>query len=87
MVQQANPAEYAYTIASQQLQLKEMQNPDEYRKKVEAEIRAKVEAEYADKERKRTVPPTLADARGAAGGTRTPEWQGPAPLNEVLGIK
>lgn len=83
MIQQVNPAEFAYQTAANQLQLKEMANPNEYKAKIEAEIRAKLEAEYAEKYRKGQIPPTLAEARGGAGA-RQAEWSGPASIKDIL---
>lgn len=87
MVAQLNPAEFAYKTASNQLKLKEMSNPEEYEQKLRAKIEAEVKAKY-DKEaaKREDLPGSLATARGVAG-TQTPAYAGPAPLNDVLGIK
>jgi hypothetical protein len=84
MAQQVNPAEFAYKVAADQLQLKEMANPTEYKAKIEAEIRAKLEAEYAAKYKSGNLPPTLAEARGGASSMRTAEWAGPASIKDIL---
>lgn len=83
MVSTVNPAEFAYKVASDQMKLKEMANPEEYEAKIAAKIEAKLRAEYEEKMKKGHIPPTLADARGGAG-SRQPEWSGPTPLGDLL---
>lgn len=85
MVAQVNPAEFAYKIASNQLKLKEMSNPDEYEQKLRAKIEAEMKAKYEKEAAKREeLPGSLATTRGVAG-THTPAYAGPAPLSDVLG--
>lgn len=66
-----NPAKFAYETASKALQLKEMENLDEYKAKLKAEIRAEIEAELkqqqaAEQAKRQSIPPTLANKRAAA---------------------
>ena len=66
----ANPALAAYKLGKQQREYKAMENPAEYRAKIEAEVRAKLEAEYRAKEdAKRSaieaIPPELSAARAS----------------------
>lgn len=84
MVQQANPAEYAYKLASQQLKMKEFADPEAYEKALRDKIRAELEAEYKGKDhRKEELPGSLAGTRGVSG-TKQADWQGPAPLGDIL---
>lgn len=88
MVQQVNPAEFAYKTASNQQKLKEMGDPTEYEKRIREEERARVKAEYdakiEEEVKKRTsLPGSIANASGAGGAT-PPAWSGPAPLDDIL---
>lgn len=65
-----NPPRAAYKLGKQVRELAAMKDPDQYRKGIEAEVRAKVEAEYAAKESARVaaaaaIPPDLSAARSA----------------------
>lgn len=91
---QPDPAEYAYRLAANHMQLQAVGNLDAYRKKVEeetaAKVRAEMEAEHKRKleelERQRAaLPPTLSDVRGAGSGNKAAVWGGPTPLSDVLG--
>ena len=67
-----NPAVAAYKLGKQLMEYREMQNPEQYKAKLEAEIRAKLEAEYAAKTNQKAklaqaVPPDLSQARNAGG--------------------
>ncbi len=87
----ADPAEYAYKLATNHLALKEAGNLDGFRAKIEAEaeakIRTKIEAEYkakaekAAKERE-ALPGSLSDARGTPVNRQT--WAGPPSMDEIL---
>jgi len=80
MVQQVNPAEFMYKTASNAMRMKEMENPEEYERK----LKEKWEAEYKAKNEKKDTPPvSIAGARGAAG-THQAAWQGPASLDDIL---
>lgn len=84
MIQQANPAEFAYKTASAQLKMKEMANPEEYETKLREKIRAELKAEQEAEAAKRgELPGSLAGARGVAG-TKMPTYAGPAPLSDIL---
>lgn len=84
MVQQANPAEFAYKQASQQLKMKEFADPEAYEKALRDKIRAELEAEYKGKGKSREeLPVSLAGTRGVSG-TKQVEWQGPSPLGDIL---
>jgi hypothetical protein len=84
MVQQPNPADFAYKTALNQQKLQEMGNPLEYEKKLEEKIRAKLKAEIETEAAKREdLPGTLATTRGIAG-THAATWQGPPSLDDVL---
>lgn len=66
----ANPALAAYKLGKQLREYKAMQNPAEYRAKIEAEVRQKIEAELkAKEEAKRSavdaIPPELSAARAS----------------------
>lgn len=68
----ANPVLAAYRLGKQMRELKQMQDPDAYRARIEAEVRASVEAELREKEAQRAraaaaIPPDLTDARNAKG--------------------
>lgn len=84
MRKSANPAQFAYKTASNQLKLAEMANPEEYETKLRQKITAELEEKYSKEAAKRgDLPGTLATTRGVAG-THTPEWTGPPPLSDVL---
>lgn len=77
-----NPARKAYEIGKQLREYKEMQNPEAYKAKLEAEFRAKWEAEQADKakqaereaaakaEKLDAIPPDLSKTPSATAETR-----------------
>lgn len=67
-----NPALAAYKLGKQLRELKQMEDPEAYRAKIEAEVRAKVAAELkAAEEAKRkaaqAIPPDLSSSRNVAG--------------------
>lgn len=71
--------EFVYSTASRLQELAEVRGIDAYRQKVEAEVRARLEAEYA----KRTpVPQSLNSIPSPATTTET--WSGPPPLDAIL---
>lgn len=89
MIQQANPAEFAYKTANNQQKLKEMGDPSEYEKnlraKIEAELKQKYEKQSEQEAAKRDeLPGSLAITRGASG-THSASWAGPTDLKDVLG--
>lgn len=88
MVQQINPADFAYKTAVNQQKLKDMGDPSEYEKKLRAQIEAEVKAKYekqleSEGKKRQELPGTLADAKGAAGST-TQTWSGPTPLADLF---
>jgi hypothetical protein len=93
MVQQIDPAEFAYRTAKNHREMQQAGGLDKLRAEIDAkaraEERAKVEAEFKAKqeqmERERAaIPPSLSDVRGAAPGQRAAVWGGPTPLADVL---
>ncbi len=52
MVNAQNPALFAYQQAKKYQQLKDIQDPDAYREKLKAEVRAELEAEFKEKQQK-----------------------------------
>ena len=67
-----NPAKAAYRLGKQLRELQAMQDPEAYRTKLEAEFRAKWDAEQKTKDELRAktdaeLPPDLASARSASG--------------------
>lgn len=76
--QSANPAREAYNLAKRMQAFEEMGDPDSYRKKVEAEVRQKLEAELLAKDKAKQdaiarIPPDLTNGRsGAAPAVPTP---------------
>lgn len=70
IMQSPNPALAAYKFGKQRREMAAMQNPDEYRAKLKAEILAELQAEQAAKDEARrkadaAIPPDLANARSA----------------------
>lgn len=88
MLQQANPAEYAYKTSMQTQKLKDFGDPLAYEAKLRTEIEEKVKAEYEQKlqaelKKRNEIPGSLADSR-SIGGVSTQAWSGPAPLSDIL---
>lgn len=88
MVQQVNPAEFVYKTAAAQQKLKDIGDPVEYEKQLEARLRAKWEAEQAQKseaeaKKRQELPGSLATATGATGSTAQ-SWGGPTELKDIL---
>ena len=92
--QQPDPAGYIYGHMKQQALLNEIGNdPDAYRKKIEAEIRAKIVAEQGQNPQPAgegqpptpapSIPETLAKA-GNGGGMATPVFSGAPSLDDIL---
>jgi hypothetical protein len=74
----ANPALAAYKLGKQIRELRAMKDPDQYRKAIEAEVRAKVEAEYAAREQSKAaavaaIPPDLTNSRSARDAEVVPD--------------
>lgn len=86
-----DPAQFVYTYGKNKLEMQQVGNLDALRAKIEkdteARVRAKVEAEFKEKnealERARAaLPGSLSDARSS--GVNKPVWGGPTPLEDVL---
>lgn len=74
----ANPALAAYKLGKQLRELKNMQDPQAYRQRIEAEVRAQIAKEQADKESARAnaaqaIPPDLSAARASKGDEVAPD--------------
>ena len=61
-----NPAVAAYQLGKKLIEYREMQDPEQYRSKVEAELRQKLEAEYAAREKQRQEAAAAEAAKAAA---------------------
>lgn len=82
VLQAANPARAAYELGKRIREHREMQNPDEYRQKIERELRAKWDAEQAEAaklaeqgaavraEKIAAIPPDLSKTASATAATR-----------------
>lgn len=89
LVQQFDPAEFAYKTAKAAMDQYEWQQSggaEGMRKKVEAEIRAKIEAELKEKQaesekQRQALPGSLSNVSGLPG-KRT--WTGPPSLDDIL---
>jgi len=95
LINQANkapdPYEFVYQQAKTHNEFKGVNSVDDLRSKIEVEIRAKLEAEYADKANVATekaisnaLPQSLSNTT-AKGGNTQPEWEGAMPLNKIFG--
>ena len=87
---QPMPHEWLYQQAKTHNEFKDISSVDDLRAKIEAETRAKIEAEYAEKQKTVTekaitdaIPNSLASST-AAGGNTTP-IVGQAPLDKIFG--
>lgn len=88
-----DPAEFAYTIAKNHMELQQVGSMEEMRAKIEREtearVRTKIEAELKAKadimaRDRAAIPPSLSDAR-SSGPANRPVWNGPTPLDSILG--
>ena len=86
-----DPAEFAYGVGKNHMQIQQAGSIDALLKQreeeVTARVRAQLEAEYKAKaeESQRTraaIPPSLSDARGTA--VNRPVWNGPTSLDDIL---
>jgi hypothetical protein len=84
-----DPYEFIYQQAKTYTEFKGVSSVSDLKAKLEAEIRAKVEAEYAEKQKELTeaairkaIPQTLATKTAAAG--KVDSYNGPTPLSEIL---
>ena len=92
-MQAPDPYEFVYQQAKTHNEFSGISSMDEYKVKVETEMRVKLEAEYAEKAKDATnqainnaLPQSLSTAT-ATGGNQTPTWAGPTSLNDILGKK
>lgn len=88
--QQADPYKFIYNQAKNFNEFKDVGSLDEYKSKVELELRAKLDAEYAEKLKQQTeqvitnsIPGTLSTAT-AAGGTGSKGYSGQTPLSKIF---
>jgi len=84
-----DPAEFAYQLGKNHLELQQVGSMDAMRAQIEKETRLKVEAEFkakaeAEAKQRAAIPGSLSQARGV-GGSNTPVWDGPPSLDSVLG--
>jgi hypothetical protein len=83
------PAEFAYQAGRTYAEASDVGGSiDKLREKIRAEERTKLEAEIRKELSVRTAndaPRTTVGARGA-GATTSPEWAGPTPLNQIVGM-
>lgn len=77
-----NPAEFAYRRGKQAIELSQVGDLDALKAKIEAETRAKVEAELLGANRQ-SLPITTAGNRSVAG-RGGPDYAGPSSLQDIL---
>ena len=83
-----DPAEFAYRTGEKTRLLKDAGSIDEYKAKLEVELRQKLEAEYKAKEeefnkKRAELPGSLSEVKGVAKQQRA-VFTGPTPLDAVL---
>ena len=90
-LQQSDPYGWIYNQAKNHTEIAKIGNVTEWQAQKEAEIRAKIEAEYAGKLKIQTeaaitkaIPGSLGKST-AVGGNKPQNWEGPTPLKKVLG--
>jgi len=90
-VNSADPADFAYRLATNHQQIMEVGSIDALRQKIEAQARAderaKVEAEYKAKaeeaaKQRAALPRSLSEARGS--NPQQQVWNGPTSLDDIL---
>lgn len=86
-----DPFEFIYQQAKNFNEFKGIENVGDYKAKIEAEMRTKLEAEYSQKSADATeqainnaLPNSLSTAT-ATGGNQTPTWAGRTSLSNILG--
>ena len=82
-----DPAEFIYRQGRTAMELRQVGGDlGAYRKRVEAEIRAKLEAEYAAKAaRTASIPQSLnTEPSRGAGISGSGQWAGPTPIEDIL---
>lgn len=85
--QAKNPALFAYNYMKKFNAMRAIGDPEQFREKTRAEIRAELEAEYASKPvvTKHSVPPpSLATATSSGRVSEGNTWSGPTPLNDAV---
>lgn len=84
MMQHPHPAEFAYQSAVKHLEFQKMQNPDQYKAEIKAEVEKQLRAEYEQKFKSANLPPDLAAARSAGTNNQAPVWNGPPRFEDIL---
>lgn len=81
-----DPAEFIYQHGRTALELREVGGDlAAYRKRVEQQVRAKLEKEYADKaHRTDSVPKSLNTEPSKGAGIQGQTWDGPTPLEDMV---
>ena len=83
-----DPAEFAYKYGEKTKLMKDVGSIEEYKLKIEKDLRVKLEAEYKAKEeefkkQRAALPGSLSDVRGAAK-QHQPVFTGPIPMEDIL---
>lgn len=86
-LQSPDPAEYAYKLGKNHLELRDAGSVDALRQKIEKEVRLKLESEYKEKAEKmvkerQSIPASLSDTVGKSGNRV--EFTGPPSLSDIL---
>ena len=86
-LQSPDPAEFAYKLGKNHLELKDAGSIDALRQKIEKEVRLKLETEYKEKadkmvKERSAIPASLSDTSGKSGPRV--EYTGPTPLKDIL---
>ena len=88
MIQQPDPAEYAYRAAKRLVDIQSIGDIDSFKEQTRAEIRAEIEAEVkADFEKRLNQADNLPGSFSEKSSKVAPrgEWAGPTSLNSILG--
>jgi hypothetical protein len=83
-----NPAEYAYNLGKNHMELRQAGDLNALRAKMEKEIRIKVESEFAAKQKQaqdaqNAIPGSLTNSRSV--GSPQQVWNGPTSLDSIIG--
>lgn len=82
-----DPGEFVYRTGKTFRELQGVNNIDDLRQKIEAEVRAKMQAEQsqqpAHQNQTPTPPRSIASARGT-GSAASPQWTGPRAMEDIL---
>jgi len=84
-----NPADFAYKTAKSRIELREAGSVEQIIAKREIELRAKWEAELAEKQKaeelkRNSLPSSLSEVPGTTGAQGRPVWGGPTPLGSIV---